>query len=126
MLAAYEDSDLFRAAVGEAQDQARDGHSPDDELLAVTNELVKVDASFDRYLRAFESGSMPEALCGERGKELATRASVLRARREELSEEMQHADITCASPEELATPRDRVIEAITEGSPAVVKWLIGM
>ena len=125
LLAAYEDSDLFRAAVGQAQLQARDGHSRhDDELLAVTNELAKVDASVDRYLRAFESGSMPEALCGERVKELATRATVLRARREELNEEMDQADITCASPEELATLRDRVNEAIAEGSPAVVKSLL--
>ena len=79
LLAAYEDSNLFRAAVGQSQLQARDGHSRhDDELQAVINELAKVDASVDRYLRAFESGSMPEALCGERVKELATRATVLR------------------------------------------------
>ena len=64
---------------------------------------------------------MPEALCGERVKELATRATVLRARREELNEEMQQADIICASPEELGTLRYRVNEAIAEGSPAVVK-----
>ena len=71
LLATYEDSELFRADVGEAQDQARAGHSRhDDELQAVTNELAKVDASVERYLRAFESGSMLEALCGERAKEL--------------------------------------------------------
>ena len=105
--------------------EARDGHSRhDDELLAVTNELAKVDASVDRYLRAFESGSMPEALCGERVKELATRATVLRTRHEDLNAEMEQADITCASPEELATLRDRVNEAIAEGSPAVVKSLL--
>ncbi|HUZ42326.1 MAG TPA: recombinase zinc beta ribbon domain-containing protein [Acidimicrobiales bacterium] len=125
LLAAYEDSDLFRAAVGQAQLQARDGYSRhDDELLAVTNELAKVDASVDRHLRAFESGSMPEALCGERVKELATRATILRARHEELNEEMEQADIKCASPEELATIRDRVNEAISEDSPAVVKSLL--
>lgn len=108
LLAAYQDSDLFRAAVGQAQSQARDGHSRyDNELQAVTNELAKVDASIDRYLRALESGSMPEALCGERVKELATRATILRARREELNEEMEQTDITCASPEELAALRDR-------------------
>jgi hypothetical protein len=50
---------------------------------------------------------MPEALCGERVKELATRATILRAHREALNEEMAQADITCASPEELATLRDR-------------------
>jgi hypothetical protein len=67
---------------------------------------------------------MPEALCGERVKKLATRATVLRARREELNQEMEQADITCASPEELATLRDRVNGAIAGGSPAVVKSLL--
>jgi hypothetical protein len=122
LLAAHDNLDLFRAAVGQAQLQARDGRSGlYDVLCAVTNELAKVDASVDRYLRAFESGSMPEALCGERVKELATRATNLRASHEKLNEEMEHADITCASPEELATLRDQANEAITEGSPAVVK-----
>lgn len=51
-------------------------------------------------------------------------SDVLRARREELNEEMEQADITCASPEELATLRDRVNEAIAEGSPAVLKSLL--
>ena len=37
---------------------------------------------------------------------------------------MDQADITCASPEELATLRDRVNEAVAEGSPAVVKSLL--
>ena len=64
---------------------------------------------------------MPEALCGERVKKLAIRATVLRARHEELNQEMEQADITRASPEELATLRDRVNGAIAEGSPAVVK-----
>jgi hypothetical protein len=67
---------------------------------------------------------MPEALCGERVKKLATRVTVLRARREELNQEMEQAGITCASPEELATLRDRVNEAIAEGSPALVKSLL--
>ena len=37
---------------------------------------------------------------------------------------MEQADITCASPEELSTLRDRVNKAIVEGSPAVVKTLL--
>ncbi len=37
---------------------------------------------------------------------------------------MEQADITCASPEELAALLDRVNEAITEGSAAVIKSLL--
>ena len=67
---------------------------------------------------------MPEAPCGERVRELADRANVLRARRDLLNEEIDQAELTCASSEELATLRDRVNEAVTEGSPAVVKSLL--
>ena len=115
LLAAYEDSGLFRPAVGQAQLQARDGHSRHDELLAITNELAKLDTSVDRYMRAFESGSMPEAMCGDRVEDLATRATVLRVRRKELNEEMEPADITCASPEEFTTLRYRARPSRTFG-----------
>ncbi len=37
---------------------------------------------------------------------------------------MKLADLTCASPEELAAPRDRVNEAIAEDSPDVIKSLL--
>jgi hypothetical protein len=35
-------------------------------------ELAKVDAGIDRYLRAFETGAMPESICGERVKALGS------------------------------------------------------
>jgi hypothetical protein len=37
---------------------------------------------------------------------------------------MAQADLTCASPDELAVMRDRVNEAVADGSPAVVKSLL--
>lgn len=96
---AYPDSDLFLVAIGQAQPQARDGHScRDNELQTVTNELAKIDACVDRHLRVYKSGSMPEAPCDARVKNLASRVTILRTRREELNEEMEQADITRASP----------------------------
>ena len=37
---------------------------------------------------------------------------------------MEYADITCASPEEPATLNERVNEAISEDSPAVITLLL--
>jgi site-specific DNA recombinase len=125
LLAAYDDTDLFANAVAEAHGRAQLGHSRHEGELAVLDaELAKVDAGIDRYLRAFETGVMPEAICGERVKALGSQSTALRARREVLSDEMAEADLTAPSPEELSTLRDRVAEALASGDPAPVKTLL--
>ena len=125
LLAAYEDTDLFATAVAEAHGRAQLGHSRHQgELAALDAELAKVDAGIDRYLRAFETGAMPEAICGTRVKALGSQSTALRARREVLSDEMAEADLTAPSPEELSALRDRVAEALASGDPAPVKTLL--
>jgi len=125
LLAAYEDTDLFANAVAEAQGRAQLGHSRHEgELAALDAELAKVDAGIDRYLRTFETGAMPEAICGERVKALGSQSTALRARREVLSDEMDEADLTAPSVEELSALRDRVAEALASREPALVKSLL--
>jgi site-specific DNA recombinase len=125
LLAAYEDTDLFANAVAEAQGRALLGHSRHEgELRALDAELAKVDAGIDRYLRAFETGAMPESICGERVKELGLRATALRARRRDLADEMEESDHTAPTKEELSKLRDRVAEAVAEGSAAPIKVLL--
>ena len=87
-------------------------------------ELAKVDAGIDRYLRAFETGAMPESICSELVKALGSQSTALRARREVLAEEMDEADLTAPTTEELSALRDRVAEAIATGDPATVKILL--
>jgi hypothetical protein len=125
LLAAYDDTDLFATAVAEAHGRAQLGHSRHEgELAALDAELAKVDAGIDRYLRAFETGAMPEAICGTRVKALGSQSTALRARREVLSDEMAEAALTAPSPEELSALRDRVTEALASGDPAPVKTLL--
>jgi site-specific DNA recombinase len=125
LLAAYEDTDLFVKAVAEAQGRALLGHRRHEgELRALDAELAKVDSGIDRYLRAFETGAMPESICGERVKALGSQSTALRARREVLAEEMDEADLTAPTTEELSALRDRVAEAIATGDPAPVKILL--
>jgi len=125
LLAAYDRVELFTDAVQEAQRRAalgQDRHQG--ELHAIDAELAKVDAGIDRYLRAFETGAMPETICGERVKALGAQATALRARREHLAEEMEAADLTAPTPEELSVLRQQVAEAVAKGSPGQVKALL--
>ncbi|MDA8148487.1 MAG: recombinase zinc beta ribbon domain-containing protein [Actinomycetota bacterium] len=124
LLAAYDHVELFVAAVEEAQRRAalgQDRHQG--ELHAIEAELAKVDAGIERYLRAFETGAMPETLCGERVKALGAQATALRARREQLADVMEDADLIAPTPEELSALRERVAEAVAKGSPGQVKAL---
>jgi hypothetical protein len=125
LLPAYEDTDLFTKAVSEAQERAQLGHSRHEGGLgALDAELTQVEAGIDRYLRASEAGAMPESICGERVKELGLRATALRARRQDLADEMEEADLTAPTKEELSVLRDRVAEAVAEGSTAPIKVLL--
>ena len=122
LLAAYEDTDLFTTAVAEAQGRAQLGRSRHEGERAATDaELAKVEAGIDRYLRAFETGAMPETICAERVKELGNRAMALRARRQDLADQMDEADLTAPTPEDLRVLRERVSEAVAEGGAASVK-----
>ena len=125
LLATYADQNLFTNAVTEAHERAQHGQTRHEgELAALDAELAKVEAGIDRYLRAFETGAMPEALCSERVKSLGSQSTALRARREVLSDEMDEADLTAPTPEELSALHDRVSEALASGDPAPVKTLL--
>ena len=67
---------------------------------------------------------MPESICGERVKELGLGATALRARRQDLADEMEEAELTAPTTEELSKLRDRVAEAVAEGSTAPIKVLL--
>jgi len=49
----------------------------EDELASTDAQLRETTASIDRYLRAFEAGSMPEAICAPRLAELSDRRAEL-------------------------------------------------
>ena len=125
LLSVYEDTDLFSMAIAEARERADVDESPHDgERAALQAELDKVERGIGRYLRAFEAGTMPEAICGERVKDLGTKATALRARLFELDAEMTTADLVAPTPAELGDLRQRVEEAVAGGSSALVKSLL--
>jgi site-specific DNA recombinase len=125
LLAAYEDTDLFAKAISEAQQRADLDESPHDaERAALQAELDKVERGIDRYLQAFESGTMPEEVCGERVKALGANATALRARMFDLDSGTTEAELVAPTTAELGDIRQRVEEAVAGGSSALVKSLL--
>jgi hypothetical protein len=55
----------------------------DEELASTDAQLRDVTASIDRYLHAFEAGTMPEAICAPRLAELSDRRTELAAHRDQ-------------------------------------------
>lgn len=124
LLATYERSDLMDEAirgVAERHDQMKEQHVA--ERTAVRSELASAEASIERYLRAFEAGTMPESVCGPRLSDLAATVARLRHRESELTElfESPHEGPT---EEEIIAMRTQIRQAFANGNPATKKNLV--
>ncbi|HSH59220.1 MAG TPA: hypothetical protein VK988_06175 [Acidimicrobiales bacterium] len=125
LLKTYGRSDLCDRAVRAAATHANDGrdlHAA--ELAAVEAEVGKAEASIERYLRAFEDNTMPEARCSERVRVLGKELAALRARRDELGDALDATAAVPPSEEVLAELRARIAEAIDKGTDAERKVLV--
>jgi site-specific DNA recombinase len=124
LLALYERVDLFERAAEAAKRRARKerGHLKA-ELEAVEAELRKGDDAIERYLLAFEAGTLPEATCSKRLDVIAARAVDLRARRTELADAVD-AEPTAPTEAQVEKVRSLILRAMTEGSTAERKALL--
>lgn len=76
----YECSDLIERAVLAARERAealRDQH--EQELVFTDTEAAKAEEAIERYLGAFEAGTLSEAQCGARLAKLGTKITDLRS-----------------------------------------------
>lgn len=94
------------------------------EIRLVDVELRKIDDATDRYLAAFEDGTMPQAQCGTRLRGLGTKAVELRARKEELGGRLTAVSAEAPTEEQLVALRRRIREVIETGPPSVQKLLV--
>jgi site-specific DNA recombinase len=93
------------------------------DLAAVVSEINKAEAAVNRYLDAFEDGSMSKDLCGPRVEELGTKLRALEARRQELSD--QDDEILFAPDEdELLALANGVREVVANGDNRQIKALL--
>jgi site-specific DNA recombinase len=124
LLAVYEEVDLFERAADAARQRAS---AERDRLLteldAIEAELRKGDDAIERYLLAFEAGTLPEATCSKRLDAIAERAVELRARRVDLSAALED-EPRAPSEGQLAKVRKLILKAMKEGSMAERKVLM--
>ena len=93
------------------------------ELATVENEITKTGVAIDRYLTAFERGTMDEELVADRLTKLRAKTKQLRVRRDELTLALDD-EPAMPEPATLASVADRITEIILSGSHNRIKALV--
>ena len=107
LIALYADPDVIaRAAGAQHQALAAQARQRQAELRTITTDLVKTEAAVERYMAAFEAGTLPDDVFGMRVRDLGAKAKTLAARRAELT----HSDTLAAG----GLPSDADIAAVAE------------
>ncbi|WP_330252907.1 recombinase family protein [Nocardia sp. NBC_00565] len=115
---------LIADAVTEAQRQHHAGHDAHHaELAAIHTKIADIDTKIDRYLTAFENGTMDEQLIGDRLAQLRANSRQLTHRRDELTATLDSAP-TGPDPATLTDIADHITELITTGTDHARKTLI--
>ena len=108
------DTDLLERSLRQAAELA-DGErlGRERELLAIEEQLRTVEQTRERYLLAFERGSLPEEACGERLRTLGEQQQQLASRWEQVQTALQAAE-----PAQLDLPSVAELQQlITDGLP---------
>ena len=125
LLKTYEASDLFdRAARSAAGRSVALREQQEGELAAVNAERLKTEGAIERYLVAFESGSLPEDQCGTRVRALGIRAAELLDRQAELKAVLDGMAAEPPTADEVAALREDIARAIEEGPITARKSLV--
>jgi len=113
-------TDLFEQAAAAARTQAEQLHDQHQgELASVAAEISRAEAAIERYLDAFEAGTLAEATCGQRVQRLGGTLAELRVREQELHSALDAATITPPSRQELTDLAEQVRPAVSsEPTPA--------
>ncbi len=125
ILETFQQTDLFEQAIAASRTQAellRDQHQA--ELVAVTAQIAKSEAAIERYLDAFEAGSLSEATCGQRVEKLGGTIAELRIREQELQTALETVVIQPPTRQELADLTDQVRVALQDGPTPARKRLL--
>jgi site-specific DNA recombinase len=123
-LAALDDGSIFEAAAKRAEQvwvAQRPGRQA--ELAGTRAALGERRAAIDRYLRAFETGRLPESTCADRLSELDQETRALEARTAALEAECETIP-TMTPGAVLVGVRYRVERAVADGAPEQLKRLL--
>ena len=124
VLAALDDSELFAEAARRARHAWEAAHpGRQAELAGVDTALAERRAAVDRYLRAFEVGRLPEAICADRLRDLEREIAGLAARKAALESLGAQAPVPPADGD-LQQLRDRIALAAAHAAPQQLKLLL--
>ncbi len=93
------------------------------ELATITTELAKAQQATDRYLNAFENGTLAPELLAGRLSELRTKTTQLATRRDQLTDTLAN-EPTAPEPATLDGIADHITEIIATGTRTQAKALI--
>jgi site-specific DNA recombinase len=123
-LAALDDGSIFEEAAQRAEQAWLARHPGRQAELAGTRAALRERrAAIDRYLRAFETGRLPESTCADRLTELDQEVRALEARTAALEAECETTP-AMATRDFLVGVRRRVERAVAEGAPEQLKRLL--
>jgi len=92
-----------------------------DELAATDAELAKTEAALERYMHAFEAGTLTADMFAERFRDLGNKAKSLRARQAELAEVAANARAPLPTLAEVEVLRDQLRDVALHGPGPVRK-----
>ena len=113
----YDGSDLFTEAIRNATGRKQQLRAQwQAELATLDADLAKAEQAIERYLLAFENGTLPEAQCGERVRALGAKIAQSRDRQAELADLLNQPDSEPPSQDDLKALGAELREAITTGT----------
>ncbi len=122
LLDTFARTDLAEQATRAIRSQATHARDrAEGELAAVRTEIDQAEAAIERYLGAFEAGTLPEAQCGKRLEALGATIAELQARELELQQAL-----AASATQELPTPADLAevasqVRQVIEHAPVAAK-----
>ncbi len=114
---------LIADAVAEAQRQHRAGQDQHAELASVEAKIAETNSKIDRYLTAFENGTIDDELVGPRLAELRATSKQLATRRDELAAALD-AEPTAPDTATLTEVAEHITDTINSGTDQTRKALI--
>ena len=125
LLNLYTDTDLLAAAIAEQQQyRAEHSHQHATELAAITGQIRTAEAAIDRYLAAFENGTLDETTCGHRIRDLTAKLDQLAARRADLAD-LIDSQPKLPSLDAIDQLRRNLAHVFDHGTPGQRKAIIG-
>ena len=123
LVSLYSDPRLLLHAANEAHQLGTADSRQFDELATMRAGLLKAEAAIERYMGAFENGTVTEDMFGEQVRHLGEQAAALRDRGANLLGESAVVNEPLPTPADIGALKEELEVAVRHGQPLVRKGL---